>query len=170
MKIKTNFISNIIPNQYSKRAGQDNLYKEQPVTSFPFLMEEIPEGTNYIAFTLIDHDAIPVCGFSWIHWLVADLPVNSDSLLIPENFSREVSEKVQGTNSFASVFVDEDDPQITQAYVGPTPPDKDHEYTLSVYALNSKLNLEQGFYLNELYKELKSHLVDKVEVTLLGKR
>ena len=169
MKVKTEFISNIIPDQYSKKATLENIYKKQPVNSFPFSVEEIPGSTQYIAFTFIDHDAVPFCGFSWIHWLVADVPVNDNVLSFPENFSRGRSEKVQGTNSFASVFIGENDPRITQAYVGPTPLDEDHLYTLTVYALNDKLNLEQGFYLNDLYKALASKVVDQVEINLTGK-
>lgn len=168
MKIKTNFTSNIIPSTYGKGASAENLYKEQPVNSFPFSIEKIPKNARYIAFTLIDHDAVPVCGFSWIHWLVAEIPVIGDTLSISENFSKDSSAKIQGTNSFASFFVGEDDPQITQAYVGPTPPDKDHDYTLTVYALSDKLNLKQGFYLNELYKAMDGKLIQKIKFNLVG--
>ena len=77
MKIKTNFNSNVIPDIYSKKALKEHRYHDQPITSFPFTVEELPSHTKYLAFTLIDHDAVPVCGFSWIHWLVSDVPVAS---------------------------------------------------------------------------------------------
>ncbi|MCL2681317.1 MAG: YbhB/YbcL family Raf kinase inhibitor-like protein [Streptococcaceae bacterium] len=170
MKIKTNFTSNIIPTAHAKGAPAENLYKDQPVNSFPFSIEELPKNTKYLAFTLIDHDAIPVCGFSWIHWLVANVPSKANILSIPENFSKNSSEKIQGTNSFASIFVGQDDTQITQAYVGPTPPDKDHEYTLTAYALSESLNLEQGFYMNQLYKALDHKLIEKTSIQLIGKK
>lgn len=44
---------------------------------------------------------------------------------------------------------------------GPAPPDKTHTYTISLYVLDKNLKLESGFYLNELYKEIEDHIVDK---------
>ncbi|MBX4260454.1 hypothetical protein KTC96_22390 (plasmid) [Clostridium estertheticum] len=32
-------------------------------------------------FTFLDHEAIPLCDFTWIHWLVCNIPANIDCLL-----------------------------------------------------------------------------------------
>ncbi|WAG68043.1 hypothetical protein LL037_13495 [Clostridium estertheticum] len=59
-------------------------------------------------FTFLDHEAIPLCDFTWIHWLVCNIPANIDCLL--ENISVDNSlNVVQGQNSFASPYVGETD-------------------------------------------------------------
>ncbi len=166
MKIKCE--SEYIQDKYSKYADEAFLYKDQPVVSFPFEITDIPEDVKYFCFSLIDYDAIAVCGFPWIHWVVAN--VSADNTLIFEDFSRDLSlSKIQGSNSFASFFVGETDENITQKYVGPTPPDKDHEYVLSVYGLKAPLALKDGFFLNELHKEMKDKIICKARLTLKGK-
>ncbi len=55
-------------------------------------------------------------------------------------------------------------------YVGPTPPDKDHQYELTVYALDHSLNLKNGFYLNEFLKEVNQHKIDQTSINLIGKK
>ena len=45
---------------------------------------------------------------------------------------------------------------------GPAPPDKDHTYNITIYALNKDIKLQPGFYLNELYNEMNGHIIDKV--------
>ncbi len=86
MRINLGFETNELPNKYTKYADDGNKYKEVPITSFPFEIENAPIGTKYFCITLVDHDAIPVCGFSWIHWSVANIPIEQAS--IPENYSQ----------------------------------------------------------------------------------
>ena len=113
--------------------------------------------------------AMPVCGFEWIHWSVANLPIDalmfdfndSHALSIPPDFSRQlpsmIPEAVQGRNSSASRFVGRDtDPAVIMRYNGPQPPDKDHDYLLQVWATVKPLpGLNQGFWLNELQHALR---------------
>ncbi len=47
-----------------------------------------------------------------------------------------------------------------------TPLDKEHLYEIHVYALDNLLDLENGFYLNDLFHEMRGHVLD--ECTLLG--
>ena len=63
MKINTNFNNNIIPYDYAAGAQPTQLIHNNPIKSFPFTVEDLPFGTKYLAWTLIDYDAIPVCGF-----------------------------------------------------------------------------------------------------------
>ena len=42
------------------------------------------------------------------------------------------------------------DPSVAKGYIGPQPPTTVHHYTLTVYALDSELDLKEGFWLNEL--------------------
>lgn len=71
---------------------------------------------------------------------------------------------------FAIFFVDEDDQKIIEHYAGPTPPDKNHQYTLTVYALDDKLNLNNGFYLNDLLKAIEGHILEIAETKILARK
>ena len=170
MKINTNFNNNIIPYDYAAGAQPVDLINNNPIKSFPFNVVDLPPGTQYIAWTLIDYDAVPVCVFPWIHWVVANVSVNSDTIDIVENFSRIKGDFVQGKNSFATGLLAEDFSEIENHYVGPTPPDKNHYYELIVYALSEKLNLKNTFYLNELLHQVDSKLLDKAKINLIGRK
>jgi phosphatidylethanolamine-binding protein (PEBP) family uncharacterized protein len=66
-----------------------------------------------------------------------------------------IPEALQGRNSEASRFVGKTDPAVISRYVGPTPPDKDHDYLLRVWATAEPLEgLDQGFWLNEQFHAL----------------
>ena len=102
-----------------------------------------------------DYDAIPVAGFSWIHW-VAIVPKEYKELVA--GASRTDKNIIQGLNSWASALVKLPKEKAT-FYGGPTPPDKDHLYEVKIYAIDKKLNLKTGFYLNEAFKEIKGHVL-----------
>jgi len=167
MKIETTF-NNILPLKFGKGANKEDIKQGNPVRSFGFEVKNLPIGTKYIAFTLIDYDAIPVCGFPWIHWSVTDLRTSTDSIKIEENVS-QTNELIQGKNSFASPFLTDDFSEIDSVFVGPTPPDKDHKYTLKVFALSEKTKLNNGFLVNELLDRVKNLALDVVEIDLIGK-
>lgn len=108
------------------------------------------------------------CSFPWIHWSVADLKVNGNSIQIEENISR-IGQLIQGKNSFSSHFLDDDFSEIDTMFVGPTPPDRDHNYTLKVFALSEKTGLKNGFWVNELLNKVKDLTLGTVELDLIGK-
>ncbi|GHU50437.1 YbhB/YbcL family Raf kinase inhibitor-like protein [Clostridia bacterium] len=166
MEIKVDF--DIIPDKFGKGASEEDTLCGNPVRSFPFRVENLPDGTKCIAFTLIDFDAVAVCGFPWIHWAAANVPLDGGGAEIAENFSRN-KKSVQGKNSFASQFLQEDFTTIENLFVGPTPPDKDHRYTLRVYALSSLLELSEGFYLNELLSKMDGNILEEKQILLIGK-
>jgi len=168
MKLEVLREGNYLPDKYSKYAKEEYKYKENPAVSFPIKFINKPEGTKTLALTLIDYDSIPVCGFAWIHWIVCNIPGNIDYL--PENISLDNSlNLVQGTNSFASPFIGEEDPNIIKRYTGPTPPDKDHNYTLTVYALDCSLKLADGYFLNKFRDKIKDHILDSAEIEILSR-
>lgn len=168
MKNKVETQNGYLPKKYLKYAAEEYQYKGNPKVSFPITFEEVPNGTKSFALTLIEFDAVGVCGFPWIHWIACDISGEINEL--PENISMDNTLNiVQGKNSFASDFVGETDPKITCGYVGPTPPDKDHKYTLDIYALDcSFLSLTSGFSLNELYDKMENHILAKNTLVLKG--
>ncbi len=157
--------SGVLADRFSKYATGDDVYEGRPVRSFPITLRDLPAGTRTIALTLVDDDAIPVAGFSWIHWTAANIPATWTT--IPEDASRESTGAfLQGKNSNASRYVGCDDSAVYQRYTGPRPPDKVHHYTLKVYAVDTKLALTEGFYMNELGHALAGHVLAEVTVDL----
>ena len=125
-----------------------------PSLSIPFKIEDAPEGTVCFAAILDDYDAVPVCGFDWIHWILADLKRNE----VKEGESRRSGDFVEGRNSWSGAF-DRFPVEKATGYGGMSPPDKVHRYTLKVYALDRELGLEKGFGLNDLVFAMRGHVL-----------
>lgn len=163
MQIKVPLKNELLPDEYGKYA--DDVYGGVPVRSFPITITDAPVGTVSYALALVDFDSTPVAGFVWIHWLAAN--IDAQMTTIPANASRELApQMVQGYNSNVSRYVGATDPLVTQRYAGPQPPDKTHDYTLTVYAVDTKLPLTAGFYLNDLRRALSGHVLAQVSVEL----
>ncbi|AKV55658.1 phospholipid-binding protein [Bifidobacterium actinocoloniiforme DSM 22766] len=167
MRIITDFA--VIPNEYAKHAPAEASLEGTPIISFPFRLEGVPEAASFLSWELVDPDSIPVCGFQWIHWSLANLPVErvreqdqtqapsgaGVAVSIPRDYSRRLPGLVpgvpQGRTSAASKFVGGTNPALTCRYNGPTPPDQTHDYVLRVWASGQPLpGLEDGFWLNAL--------------------
>lgn len=166
MKIKVNTKDGFLPSRYTKYAEEKDKYMGKPVVSFPIALEDVPAGTKSLALTLIDFDAVPVCGFPWIHWIACD--IDGATAEIPEDASRDRSfSMTQGKNSSCSKFLSGIDPVLQQGYNGPTPPDRNHDYTLAVYALDcGTLGLEEGFYLSDLYHKMEHHILAEASIAV----
>ena len=65
----------IIPSAYAKDAPEDARVDSVPCVSFPFYIDQLNPRAKYLHWEFSDPDSIPVCGFEWIHWTVANLPV-----------------------------------------------------------------------------------------------
>lgn len=156
-------INGYIQNKYGKYAHDNEKIQGVPTISLPIEWKDLPEGTKSLALVMQDYDAVPVCGFSWIHWLVADIEPQQGQL--KENASREDKTLIQGKNSLASKQINGLLPaNLTDFYSGPQPPDKDHEYEITLYALDTKLNLKTGFRLNELIKAIRQHTMESASL------
>lgn len=165
MDIKVPFTNDIIPAEYAKQSTE--MVEGNPVVSFPFELVDVPKEAKYICLAMLDWDFIPVCGFPWIHWVTANIPV--DKAQFTADFSRQSTQQVRGLNSLASDFIECDNDDLMKGYVGPVPPDKDHIYTLYVYALNQPIDVKEGFYLNEMLAKMEDCLVDATTISLIGK-
>ncbi|MBQ8250738.1 MAG: YbhB/YbcL family Raf kinase inhibitor-like protein [Alphaproteobacteria bacterium] len=134
----------IIDDKYGK-FGKDFIL-DMPSFSLPFKIEDYPKETVSFAVILDDKDSVPVCGFVWVHWLIANL--KKDQIVSGES-SNINAEFIQGNNSWNMPL-----------YGGMAPPDKDHIYDLTVFALDKELNLQKGFSLTEMETEMKGHILD----------
>lgn len=155
--------------KYTKLANDSEKYKGYPNLSFPVKVLNQPREAKSLAFTFLDYDAIPVRGFTMIHWIGANLA--STINCIPENASQSDSvNMVQGSNSTAGSFINVTDPKINQHYFGPCPPDKDHKYLFTLYAVDSMLPLKSGYYLNEFYELVKGHILESCQYIVKAKK
>lgn len=148
-------VNNRILDKYGKHGTEFNEHGV-PTCSLPFVVEDAPQNTVSLAVVLEDKDAYPVSGgFAWIHWLAA----NITRFEIEENESQTATDFVQGANSWMSVQGGNQSREASSFYGGMTPPDAPHLYELHVYALDKMLDLEKGFYLNELFHEMDGHIL-----------
>lgn len=151
-------INGVIDDRFGKRGTQfDSLGRSS--RSLPFEIIDSPEGTESFAFILEDKDAIPVCGFSWIHWVGANLT----SLSVKEDASQHTTDFVQGTTSWSGKTANKDRYAVS-SYGGMAPPDRPHLYELHVFALDTLLPLENGFYANELYHAMQGHILARTTI------
>lgn len=144
-----------IDNKYGKHGEQFNK-NGMPTYSLPFTIENAPEGTVSYAIMLEDKDAFPVSGgFSWIHWTAANI-TRTD---IKENESLTATDFVQGVNSWASMQGGSQSRELSSYYGGMAPPDAPHVYELHVYALDTTLDLQNGFNMNDMHKQMDGHVL-----------
>lgn len=113
----------------------------------PFLVEGIPEEAKSLALIFDDPDAV---GGTFDHWIVWDIPASTNE--IKEN-------SVPGTEGLNSGH------EI--GYTGPyPPPGKVHRYTFRIYALDTKLGLNQKSTKKNLQEAMKNHIL--AEGKLIG--
>ncbi|MCQ2070006.1 MAG: YbhB/YbcL family Raf kinase inhibitor-like protein [archaeon] len=147
-------VNGFIADKYGSKGtefGPDGM----PVLSFPLKIEGAPAGTASFAVVFDDPDAVPPCGFKWVHWLVAGLRRTE----LAEDSSRNDTDYVQGANSWYGHGIDEKD--LASCYGGPSPPDKTHTYVITVTALDFVPVLRKGFSAADLKKVSEGHVLAK---------
>lgn len=155
MEIKVKLENGLLPDKYGKYS--DVKIGGEPCVSMPISIENVPGGAKTLAITFVDFDSIPVCGFAWTHWLAANIP--ADVTEIPENASQDTAfGMVQGATHFSGA--------LRCRYGGPMPPDKTHNYTLTLFALDCELELAEGFSPEELNGKMDGHILEKAEAVL----
>lgn len=156
----TGIVNGIIEDKYGKHGSQFN-ENGMPTYSLPLKIEDAPEGTKSFALVLEDKDAFPVTGgFSWIHWTAANITRNE----LLENESQTATDFVQGANSCMSIQGGRQSRALSSFYGGMATPNAPHIYEMHVYALNTLLELDNGFYYNELYRQMEGHILDQVTI------
>ena len=116
----------------------------------PLEIDLVPENTKSFVIIMDDPDAMTAVGKIWIHWIICNIPPETKT--IPENFSS--NNAVEGKTDFDEI-----------GYGGPAPPDKTHTYIFKMYALDSKLNLSEGYSKTELEKLMKGHILEETKLT-----
>ena len=110
---------------------------QQPQIDF----KNILDGTKTIALIMDDHDAMGAVGKVWVHWL-------------EYHYVNDITTIIQGKNDFGET-----------GYGGPAPPDKRHTYIFKVYALDTVLELKEGYSKQELEDAMKGHIIAEAKLT-----
>jgi len=138
MKLKSVFWMNEeIPDKYT--CNGDNV-------SPPLEFIDVPADAESLVLIVEDPDA---SSGTWVHWLVWNIPpdiIKFDEGAIPKG-------AVQGMNNFGKM-----------SYGGPCPPSGTHRYYFKLYALNSKLNLEEGSSKADLEQAIENHILIQTEL------
>ncbi|WP_142414203.1 YbhB/YbcL family Raf kinase inhibitor-like protein [Hathewaya massiliensis] len=160
--ISTGIVNGIIEDKYGKHGTEFN-QNGMPTYSLPFEVIDAPENTKSFALFLEDKDAFPVSGgFSWVHWVAANIIKNK----VLENESQRTKDFVQGVNSWMSIQGGNQSKELSSYYGGMAPPNEPHIYELHIYALDTMLDLANGFMLNEMFRQMDGHIL--AQYTLKG--
>lgn len=92
----------------------------------PLEIEGVPDKAESLALIVDDPDAVEPAGKIWDHWVVWNVPPEIGT--IPEDWA--AADAAEGTNDFGEV-----------GYGGPSPPDREHTYRFTVFALETGLEL-----------------------------
>ena len=109
---------------------------EEPNISF----NRPPSSTTTLALIMDDPDAMGAVGKVWLHWL--------------QYHNLTESSPIEGKTDFGEI-----------GYGGPAPPDKRHTYIFKAYALDTELELKEGFSKQELEDAMKGHILAEAKLT-----
>ncbi len=143
MKIESTEFSNNspIPSKYTCDGEKINP---------PLDFLEIPPGTKTLVLIMEDPDVprtIRPDGM-FDHWLIWNMPSTTKG--IAEN---SVPTGVVGQNT-----------RGTLEYIPPCPPDREHRYIFTLYALEATLQLERTSSKADLLKAMESHIVEYTQL------
>ena len=123
--------------------------------------ENVPKDAKSLALIMDDPDAMGAVGKVWVHWLVCNW--NPTKLDIDEGFRRETYKILMAKKDFGLAEGKTDFGEI--GYGGPAPPDKRHTYIFKAYALDTTLDLEEGYSKQELEDAMKGHIIAEAKLT-----
>ncbi|MBI3634409.1 MAG: YbhB/YbcL family Raf kinase inhibitor-like protein [Candidatus Yonathbacteria bacterium] len=110
----------------------------------------IPEGTQSFALTMEDPDVpktVRADGM-WNHLLVWNIPPQTTRIEEGKN-----PPGIVGANTGGKML-----------YAGPCPPDREHRYIFTLYALDSLLSLPNSATKEELFQEISPHLIEQAKL------
>lgn len=124
-----------IPDQYGYSARNVNP---------PLSVSGVPDDAETLALVVDDPDAVEPAGKVWDHWVVWN--VDPETHEIPEDWTPTAAK--EGQNSYGE-----------RGYGGPNPPDREHTYRFTLYALDTSLDLESGATKADLERAMEGHVL-----------
>ena len=123
-------------NEIPKKFGYKH-ENEQPNVEF----DSVPTDAKTLAIIMDDPDAMKAVGKVWVHWLTYHDVSDPNS-------------QIEGKTDFGEI-----------GYGGPAPPDGRHTYIFKGYALDTSLNLKEGFSKQDLENAMKGHILAEAKLT-----
>ena len=119
-----------------------------------------PEGTVSYAVYAYDVNAGSSGQETWHHWLVADIPADDATL------SHTLAGGYNATSAAPDGGVNGNNSWGETGYRGPCPPtgSGDHWYYFKVYALDTTLNLSEGFSYDDFTTAGQGHVLQEANV------
>ena len=108
------------------------------------IFEGIPGNSKSLALIMDDPDAMGAVGKVWVHWIYWD----------GMKEGKYTGRGAEGKTDFGEI-----------GYGGPAPPDKRHTYIFKAYALDTELDLKEGFSKQELEDAMKGHIIAEAKLT-----
>ena len=142
MQIESNSFPNggKIPQKYG--------YKKENINP-NLIIKDVPTNAKSLVLIMDDPDAMEAVGKIWVHWVVWNIDPSTNEIQensIPSN-------SVQGKTDFGEI-----------AYGGPAPPDKEHTYIFKLYALDGRLNLDEGSTKVQVEEAMKNHVITQTRL------
>ena len=106
-----------------------------------------PEGTVSAVLIMDDPDAMKAVGKVWVHWLMCNM-------LLPVHEDEADLSTIYGKTDFGET-----------KYGGPAPPDGRHTYVFKAYAIDTFLDLKEGYSKQELEDAMKGHILAEAKLT-----
>ena len=126
-----------------RECGYKNGNKQPPLT-----VSGTPDGTKSLALIMDDPDAMGAVGKVWVHWLYFTTgELNQLEGIYHEN-------TIHGKTDFGEI-----------GYGGPAPPNGRHTYIFKGYAIDTKLDLKEGYSKQELEDAMKGHIIEEARLT-----
>ncbi|QFU84033.1 YbhB/YbcL family Raf kinase inhibitor-like protein [Natronorubrum aibiense] len=116
----------------------------------PLEVDGVPDEAESLALIVDDPDAVDPAGKVWDHWVVWNIP--PDRQTIPENWHPDDAD--EGANDYGS-----------PGYGGPNPPDREHTYEFTLYALETTLDLEAETDADALRSAIEGHVLAETQLT-----
>lgn len=123
-------------------------YKKDNINP-PILIKQVPNEAKSLALIMDDPDAMGAVGKIWVHWIVWNMDPSTSEInenSVPKN-------SIQGKTDFGETV-----------YGGPAPPDKEHTYIFKLYALDEKLDINEGSSKSEVEEAMKGHILDEAKL------
>ena len=112
------------------------------------IYENVPNDAICLALIMDDPDAMAAVGKVWVHWLFFT------RFTVSSNNGVNYGSKVPGKTDFGQI-----------GYGGPAPPDKRHTYVFKAYALDTVMDLKEGYSKQELEDAMEGHIIAEAKLT-----
>ena len=117
----------------------------------PLKIEDAPLDIKSLVLIMDDPDAVKPTGKIWVHWVVFNIPPETEEILEGEQPKGIAGEGTRGELE----------------YRGPCPPDGEHRYFFKLYALDEELSLKEGATKEDVEEAMEGHILEEAE--LIGK-